>query len=116
MVGVACSSRWRPGAAPIRCLPGASLALGFPLVGTFLGALPPGVAAGLGRWLARRPFVSVELHGIDAVDADDPAAAALVGRQPELGRPWARRRESLRAFLAALVPGAAAVPLDEVEG
>lgn len=104
---------WQEGDAPIHCLPGASLALGFPLVGTFLGALPPAAAAWLGRRLARRPFVSVELHGLDAVDADDPAAAALAGRQPELGRSWERRRASLAGFLEALLPGADGLPLAE---
>lgn len=104
---------WRRGAGPVLEIPAASLAGGLPLVGTFLGAVPPPLAAWLGRILGRRSFLTVEFHGIDLVDQKDGGLGDLGAHQPGLGKPWKHRRDALRALLHPLVHDALAVPLAE---
>lgn len=104
---------WRRGVLPLWEVPAASLVAGLPLVGTFLADLPPPHARWLGQRLRSRPFVTVELHGIDLADLHDGDLEALLGRQPGLARPLRARRAALAAFLGALCPGARVIPLGE---
>jgi len=96
-------------------LPAASLVGGVPLVGTFLGGLPPAWAGNrlLTRWLQRRRFLSVEFHAIDLVDLDDGGLEPLRGRQPGLEVTVARRLAAFEALLAPLCRATEAVPLAE---
>lgn len=111
---VATTRPWRPGSGPLLEIPAASLVLGVPLVGTFLGALPTGMATALGATLRRRPFVTVEFHAIDLVDRTDGGLDALVPHQPGLDTDWSHRLATFEALLVRLCPGAHAVPLREL--
>ena len=103
----------RPERAPLVELPAASLVAGVPLVGTFLGGLPITAARLLARWLAGRPFVTVEFHAIDLVDTADGGLDALRGHQPGLAVGLVRRLASYEALLAPLCRSADAVTLAE---
>lgn len=95
---------------PVAVLP----ALRLPAIGTSIGGLPPPLARLAARALAGEPFVSLELHAMDFLDAADPGLAPLVGRQPELGRPVAGRAASLRGFVDELLrAGFSPVTLEE---
>ncbi|MDY0004584.1 MAG: hypothetical protein RBU30_25025, partial [Polyangia bacterium] len=104
---------WRRGEMGLWEIPAASLLGGFPLVGTFLGLLPRAAALFVGLGLSRRPFVTVELHGIDLVDPRDGGLDALVGRQLGLSAPWARRRSAFAALLGQLLGRGQGAPLCE---
>jgi len=93
--------------------PAASLFWGMPLVGTFLGALPRLPALWLARALGRRPFVTVELHGIDLVDVHDDGMEDLARLQPGLTSPWQQRRDTFQTIFGPLVQRAAALTMAE---
>jgi len=91
------------GALPIAELPIGTGHLGFPLVGTFLAAMPRAARA-LGRGARGLPLVVVELHAVDLLDASDlpPGSAGLPARQRDLRIPAARKAERIAAFLRSL--------------
>ncbi len=108
---------WRGGsggeAGPMLELPAASLVAGMPLVGTFLGGLPPAANRLLARWLRRRRFLSVEFHAIDLVDLDDGGLDPLRGRQPGLEVTVARRLAAFESLLGPLCRAAESLTLAE---
>jgi peptidoglycan/xylan/chitin deacetylase (PgdA/CDA1 family) len=86
---------------PVCVLPGARL----PLIGTSLIMLGPRLSAGAMRLAARTHALglSLELHGIDAIDPDaDPIPNPLRRRQPDLRYTWAHKARTFRAALGAL--------------
>jgi len=76
--------------------------VGFPFFGTSIGVLGPTGAALLARACVREPLVNLELHLIDFLDASD-GLETLLGHQPELAVPLARRMDALGAALDVLV-------------
>ncbi len=75
--------------------------LGLPFFGTSIGLGGAAVARFLARSCAGEPLVNIELHPMDFLDASD-GLAGLVGHQPELRVPVARRIEALGAALDVL--------------
>src|SRR5262249_32489868 len=87
--------------------------LRLPMIGTSLALAGPPPARLLGRACRREPFVNIELHGIDFLDASD-GLSALMGHQAELSVPLARRLEAVEAALDVFVrEGFSFVRLDE---
>jgi hypothetical protein len=108
----AASEPYAVGASPVLELPVATGLLGFPIIGTFVGALPPAVVAGLALGAKRRPHLNLELHGIDLLDASD-APPALAARQRDLRTPAAVKIARIEAFVRRL-GGRPWLPLAEV--
>jgi peptidoglycan/xylan/chitin deacetylase (PgdA/CDA1 family) len=75
--------------------------LGLPFIGTAIALGGPTIAAYLASRCAGEPLVNLELHAMDFLDAGD-GLDALVGHQPELSVPLARRIDALSAALDAL--------------
>lgn len=73
--------------------------VGLPVIGTSVGRIGGRVLA---RACAGSPFVNLELHGMDFVDAADVAPHPLARLQPELRAPLGRRIDRLGAFVAEL--------------
>ncbi|MBI4955488.1 MAG: polysaccharide deacetylase family protein [Myxococcales bacterium] len=87
--------------------------LRLPVIGTTLTAFGRAGARALARAVARRPFVSLELHGIDLLDATD-GLDELARYQPDVRIPVRHTLARLRAALAVLrAAGHAFVRLDE---
>ena len=63
----------------------------FPFIGTFVTSLPAGVVFAMYRSVARQPFLNLELHGIDLLDASDGSGPALAQAQRDLRVPAARK-------------------------
>ncbi len=103
---------WRQGHGPLVELPVATVPLtGIPFIGTSVTSLPFGlVQAGLAL-MARRDFVSLELHGIDLMDSADGIPAPLVRRQRDLAIPLSEKRRRLDHVLSRLEDGWEVVPL-----
>jgi peptidoglycan/xylan/chitin deacetylase (PgdA/CDA1 family) len=100
---------WRRGDRWLVELPiGVSPWLGVPILGSSVGLAGRRWAPALARSWSRQPFVHLELHGLDFLDASD-GLAPLVPRQPELRAPLATRLEALSAVLD-LVAAAGAEP------
>ena len=77
---------------PMAVTPGLRL----PVIGTSLVTAPAWMRRRLVAACLEAPFLNLELHGIDLVDAhDDQVPAALVARQPDLRRAFATKREAL---------------------
>ena len=84
-----------------------------PYIGTTLTLAGPDLARRLTRRVAREPFVNLELHGLDALDAYD-GLGELRPHQPDLRVPVARKLEALDAVIETLrAAGHAFVRLDE---
>jgi peptidoglycan-N-acetylglucosamine deacetylase len=86
---------------PVCVLPGTRL----PLIGTSLIMMGPRLAAfAMGRAArAYRDLISLELHGIDAIDpSSDPIPDALRRRQPDLRYTWEHKEQTFRACFRAL--------------
>ncbi len=76
---------YRPGDGPVWELPIATAPVTrVPFFGTSLVFLPHAVVAGLYRTLRGAPFLNVELHAIDVLDASDGAGPELARRQRDL--------------------------------
>ncbi len=74
-----------------------------PFIGTsiaMMGALP---ASLLARSASRLPFVNLELHGIDFIDADGDGLGYLKEHQPDLRIPLIKRRESIARAVKTLL-------------
>jgi len=87
--------------------------LGWPLIGAALALAGRSVNALALREARRLPFVNVELHGLDFLDAHD-GLEALVPGQPDLRVPLDRKRDLFERFLKGLLDaGHEPIPLDE---
>jgi hypothetical protein len=95
---------------PVAVLP----VLRLPVIGTTLAMAGPAVSRVLGRAVARRRFVGLELHGIDLLDDRDAGLDDLVGRQPDVTVPRERKAASIAAAVRALL-AAGAEPLTSRE-
>ncbi len=90
--------------------------LGLPFFGTSIGLGGAAVARVLARSCAGEPIVNIELHPMDFLDASD-GLTPLLGHQPELRVPVARRIDALAAALDVLArAGHAFVTLAEAAG
>lgn len=76
--------------------------LRLPFIGTSVVLLPERGARLLTRLAVGRPFVNLELHGIDLADAAMDGLEALAPYQPDLRRSFAEKERSLRAAIATL--------------
>ena len=87
--------------------------LRMPFIGTSLTLLGPSGARLLTRSLLGTPFVNLELHGIDFLEARD-VPDGLTAAQPDLRVPLTRKLDTFSAVLELLrKQGYAAVRLDE---
>lgn len=75
--------------------------LRLPFIGTMLTLLGPRGAQLLTRSLLGLPFVNLELHGLDFLDSHD-VPLPLLGVQPDLRVPVARKLQALEAALQTL--------------
>jgi len=82
---------------PIQVTPGLRL----PVIGTALTLAGPALAGWLLRQVAREPFVNLELHGIDLLEAGD-APPGLARYQPDLRIPLAKKRAVLTSVVELL--------------
>ncbi len=92
---------YRRGSVPLLELPITTGLLGAPLVGTFVGTLPPPLMRALRAGTGRRPLFNLELHGIDLLDASD-ASPALAARQRDLRVPATVKVARIDQFVRAL--------------
>jgi peptidoglycan-N-acetylglucosamine deacetylase len=92
---------WRRGSGmlelPVQVTRGARL----PYIGTTLTLAGSDRARLLTRWVVGEPLVNLELHGIDALDADD-GLDALRPHQPDVRVPVTQKLEALAAALEIL--------------
>lgn len=87
--------------------------LRLPFIGTALTLLGPTGAQWLTRALVGQPFVNLELHGIDFLEASE-VPEALRAVQPDLRVPLARKLQVFETVLSTLrLHGYSAVRLDE---
>jgi peptidoglycan-N-acetylglucosamine deacetylase len=87
--------------------------LRLPYIGTTLTLAGPDRARLLTQAVIGEPLVNLELHGIDLLDAGD-GLSALLGKQPDVRRPWQRKLEALSAVVTELArAGYAFQRLDE---
>ena len=104
---------WSPGSGLLELPIQVAGPLRMPFIGTSLSLLGPNGARLLARSLIGSPFVNLELHGIDFLEARD-VPQALLPLQPDLRVPFARKLETFSAVLEVLRKhGYAAVRLDE---
>ncbi len=83
---------------PISVVTGARL----PFIGTSIVMMGNMPAKLLARAAARMPFVNLELHGIDFVDADGDGLGHLKRVQPDLRIPLTKRKRTLSLVVKAL--------------
>jgi hypothetical protein len=76
--------------------------VGFPVIGTSVGRAGVSGARALAWSCATRPFVNLELHGMDFLDAEDLGPHPLTRLQPELRAPLGARLDRLTAFVETL--------------
>jgi hypothetical protein len=77
--------------------------LGIPFIGTTLTLAGEAGARALAFAMTARPFVNLELHGIDLCDADEDGLGALRPHQPDLRRPLAAKEASIRAAIETVL-------------
>jgi len=92
---------YAPGEMPLLELPVATGILGFPVIGTTVATVPPGLLRLLSGPARRRPLLDLELHGVDLLDASD-VPAALAARQRDLRVPAALKIARLEAFIGSV--------------
>ncbi|BDG10173.1 polysaccharide deacetylase family protein [Anaeromyxobacter paludicola] len=108
---------YRPGPATAGAAPGllelpiTTGLLGFPLIGTFVATLPPGLLRAARAGTSRLPLFNLELHGVDLLDASD-TRPELSARQRDLRAPASRKLAAIEAFARSL--GRSWRPLAEV--
>lgn len=73
-----------------------------PFIGTSVVLPQSAVADGLARAMVGRPFVNLELHGIDASDGAIDGIGELAGRLPELKRSAEHKLQNLRVVVRRL--------------
>ena len=104
---------WVPGTGMLELPIQVAGPLRLPFIGTSLTLLGPGGARLLTRGLIGVPFVNLELHGIDCLEACD-VPEPLLAVQPDLRIPLARKLDTLSAVLKTLRSnGYAPLRLDE---
>lgn len=85
-----------------------------PFIGTALTLAGPLGARLLARGVLGEPFVNLELHGIDALDASD-GLQELARFQPDLRIPWSKKLDAIDAAVTLLKEkGYASVRMDEL--
>ena len=72
-----------------------------PFIGTTLSLLGPSLSGLLARQMVGRPFINLELHGLDLLQADD-GLGALSPHQGDLRIPVERKANALRAVVETL--------------
>jgi len=82
-----------------------------PLIGAAITGLPPAAFGLLWRGVAGLPFLNVELHGIDLLDAADVSCPELVAGQRDLAVPISTKRARLKAMLRRMTDGFEVVTL-----
>jgi hypothetical protein len=85
---------FRPGAGILELPIAVTPVMRLPFIGTSLVLAGPSNAAWLARRMVGQPFINLELHGIDVLDAVD-GLAALRAFQPDVRVPVARKLETL---------------------
>ncbi len=85
----------------------------FPFIGTFVATLPGPAVDALYRQVRRRPFLNLELHGVDLMDASDGAGERLPRVQRDLAVPASRKIERLRALFSRIAADYEVVTLAE---
>ncbi|MEO8904721.1 MAG: polysaccharide deacetylase family protein [Polyangiaceae bacterium] len=104
---------WTPGTGLLELPIQVAGPLRLPFIGTALTLLGPAASRLLTRSLVGTPFVNLELHGIDFLEARD-VPPELLELQPDLRVPLARKLETLHAVVSTFRKhGYAAVRLDE---
>jgi peptidoglycan/xylan/chitin deacetylase (PgdA/CDA1 family) len=96
---------WRRGSGivvelPVQVTPGLRL----PFIGTYVTLWGPAVGRRLARACIGEPVVTLELHGIDVLDASD-GLEALRPHQPDVRVPRERKLEALRGAIDELRGG-----------
>lgn len=106
---------WQRGQAGVVELPIAvTRTARLPAIGTFL-LMNDSLRWLLFRGVSGMPFVNLELHGVDLIDADeDGIPAELVNKQPELRVPVRDKIRRLEKILIELRNGALVLPLCQV--
>ena len=84
---------------PVGVTPGVRM----PVIGTNVGMLSPFGARTLYKcFKIGQTTLQFEMHGIDLLDKDDEAVIpALAAKQPDVRRPWPKKRAAYQAFLGA---------------
>lgn len=73
-----------------------------PLTGALLTLAGPTASAGFARWLARKAFVNLELHGVDLLDLSTDSLDPALAAQADLRIHWEKKRAAILAFCARL--------------
>ena len=79
----------------------AACRIGVPFIGTTLTLLGPTAARALTRTLIGTPFVNLELHGLDFLEAQD-VPQSLLAKQPDLRVALQRKLDALAAVIQTL--------------
>jgi len=96
-------SYWRRGGGGLLELPcSVASPLRIPVIGTSIALLPPAATSLLLASLARRRFVSLELHAVDLMDGQDEGLGELSRSQPDLRVPAREKERRLRGVVARL--------------
>jgi hypothetical protein len=96
---------WRRGKGPVIELPvQVTPGLRLPFIGTYVTLWGPGVGRRLARACVGQPLVTLELHGIDVLDASD-GLAALRPHQPDVRVPLERKLQALTGAIEELRAG-----------
>jgi hypothetical protein len=104
---------WTPGTGILELPIQVAGPLRLPFIGTSLTLLGPGGARLLARSVVGVPFVNLELHGIDFLEAGD-VPKPLLSVQPDLRVPFVRKQQALGAVVETLRSnGYALLRLDE---
>jgi peptidoglycan-N-acetylglucosamine deacetylase len=95
---------YRPGTAPLLELPMAvTPLLRVPFFGTLLTTAPWGVVEGAYRALRKDSFLSLELHAVDVLEAEDGIPEELARVQRDVRVPRAEKERRLESVLGWLV-------------
>jgi peptidoglycan/xylan/chitin deacetylase (PgdA/CDA1 family) len=93
---------WRRGGGLVELPIGVTRKARLPYIGTSLVLSGVFGARALTKAIAGRPFVNLELHGIDLADATEDGLEFLAPYQVDLRRPLAAKQAALRAAIATL--------------
>ncbi|MFK7999144.1 MAG: polysaccharide deacetylase family protein [Polyangiales bacterium] len=93
---------WSQGAGLLEMPIGVTRLGRLPFIGTSVVLPHPSVADGLARAMIGRPFVNLELHGIDASDGTLDGIGPLSERLPELKRSAEHKLQNLRVVIRRL--------------
>ncbi len=105
---------YRPGTSPLLELPMSVTPFWrVPFFGTLLTMAPWAVVQRVYRAVARKPFLSLELHAVDVLDAADGIPPPLVRAQRDLRVPRAEKERRLDEVLSWLKRDFTCMPLAE---